>query len=128
MKTDEICLPNPWGEAAWREELRSPFGLLLVLEEDGIVVGHIAVKLVADELHITTLAVRPEHRRRGCARALVDGAFARSPNARHAHLEVRPSNAAAHALYLSLGFSEVGRRPRYYGDEDAVLMSRKLGG
>ena len=128
IETDMLCLPRPWSEAAWREELLSPFGLLLVLEEGGVVVGHIAVKLVADELHITTLAVRPEHRHQGYARALVEGAFSRSPNARHAHLEVRPSNAAALTLYRSLGFSEVGLRRRYYGDEDAVLMSRVLGG
>lgn len=128
VKTDALCLPWPWGERGWREELGSPFGLLLVLEEGGIVVGHIVVKRVADELHITTLAVRSEHRRRGYARALVEGALAESPDARHAYLEVRPSNAAARALYLSLGFVEVGRRRRYYGDEDAMLMARDLRG
>jgi len=128
METDALCLPRPWGEAGWREELRSPLGLLLVLEEGGVMAGHIAVKLVADELHITTLAVRPEHRRRGYARALVEGAFARARNVRTAFLEVRPSNVAARSLYHSLGFSEVGVRRRYYGDEDALLMSRKFGG
>jgi len=126
LETDSLCLPRPWGEAGWREELRSPFGLCLLLEKDGAVIGHIAVKRVADELHVTTLAVRPEHRRRGHARTLVEGALAESPEARHAYLEVRPSNAAARALYGSLGFVEVGRRPRYYGDEDAVLMARDL--
>ena len=126
VETEVLCLPRPWGEAGWRDELRSPFGLLLVLEESGVVVGHIAVKLVADELHITTLAVRPEHRRQGYARTLVEGAIARSPDARFAYLEVRRSNAAARALYGSLRFAEVGLRRRYYGDEDAVLMARNL--
>ena len=42
------------------------------------------------------------------------------------HLEVRPSNAAARTLYRSLGFRETGRRPRYYGDEDALLMTLDL--
>ena len=128
METDALCLPHPWGEAGWREELHSPLGLLLVLEEGGIVAGHIAVKLVADELHITTIAVRPEHRRRGYARTLVEGAFARARGVRTAFLEVRPSNVAARYLYHSLGFSEVGVRRRYYGDEDAILMSRRFGG
>lgn len=128
MKTDADSLPRPWGEAGWCEELGSPFGLQLVLEERGAVVGHIGVKLIADELHITTLAVRPEHRRRGYARVLVEGAFAEAPEARHAYLEVRPSNAAARTLYGSLGFVEVGRRRCYYGDEDAVLMTRRLAG
>jgi ribosomal-protein-alanine N-acetyltransferase len=42
------------------------------------------------------------------------------------YLEVRPANAAARALYASLGFEATGLRPRYYGDEDAVLMTRDL--
>lgn len=126
LETDALCLPRPWGEAGWREELRSPFGLCLLLEKDGAVIGHIGVKLVADELHVTTLAVRPQHRRRGHARALFEGALAESPEVRHAYLEVRPSNAAARALYDSLGFVEVGRRPRYYGNEDAVIMALDL--
>ena len=42
------------------------------------------------------------------------------------YLEVRPSNLAARALYGSLGFTETGVRPRYYGDEDALLMTLDL--
>ncbi len=128
LETDTLCLPRPWGEVGWREELRSPFNLLLVLEEGDALVGHIAVQLVGDELHITTLAVRPEHRRRGYARILVESAITGSPDARFAYLEVRPSNAAARGLYGALGFAEVGRRRRYYGDEDALLMARDLRG
>jgi ribosomal-protein-alanine N-acetyltransferase len=41
-------------------------------------------------------------------------------------LEVRPSNVAARVLYRSLGFDETGVRPRYYGDEDALLMTLDL--
>ena len=43
-------------------------------------------------------------------------------------LEVRPSNAAAIALYLKYGYEQVGRRPRYYSDngEDALIMTRAL--
>ncbi|MBA3389478.1 MAG: ribosomal protein S18-alanine N-acetyltransferase [Rubrobacter sp.] len=126
LETDALCLPRPWGEAGWRDELRSSFGLCLLLEKDGAVIGHIGVKLVADELHVTTLAVRPQHRRHGHARALFEGAIAESPEARHAYLEVRPSNAAARVLYGSLGFVEVGRRPHYYGNEDAVIMALEL--
>ena len=42
------------------------------------------------------------------------------------HLEVRPTNAAAITLYESLGFAQTGRRRRYYGDEDALLMTLDL--
>jgi ribosomal-protein-alanine N-acetyltransferase len=37
-------------------------------------------------------------------------------------LEVRVSNMAAVALYKRLGFSVEGIRPKYYIDEDALIM------
>jgi ribosomal-protein-alanine N-acetyltransferase len=126
MEIDSLCLPRPWSEAVWREELESPFGLYLILEEGGEIFGQIGVRHVLDELHITTLAVRPERRRQGHARTLVDAALAAFPGARRVHLEVRPSNAAARALYETLGFATTGLRRRYYGDEDALLMTLDL--
>ena len=126
MEIDSLCLSRSWSEAVWREELESPFGLYLVLEEGGEIFGQIGVRHVLDELHITTLAVRPERRRRGHARTLVNAALAAFPGARRVHLEVRPSNAAARELYEAMGFSTTGLRRRYYGDEDALLMTLDL--
>jgi ribosomal-protein-alanine N-acetyltransferase len=126
MEIDALCLPRPWSEAIWRGELDSPHGLYMVVEDRGEVSGQIGVRHVLGELHITTIAIRPEYRRRGHARALIGAALAAYPKARHVHLEVRPSNAAAVALYESLGFRATGRRPRYYGDEDALLMTLDL--
>jgi ribosomal-protein-alanine N-acetyltransferase len=126
MEIDALCLPRPWSAAIWRGELASPYGLYLVIEDGGELSGHIGVRHVLGELHITTIAVRPEYRRRGHARALIGAALAAYPHAAYVHLEVRPTNAAAVALYESLGFSATGRRPRYYGDEDALLMTLNL--
>jgi ribosomal-protein-alanine N-acetyltransferase len=126
MQIDSLCFPRPWSERVWREELESPFGYYLVLEEEGEIFGHIGVRHVLDELHITTVAVLPEHRRRGYARILIGAGLAAFPDARRVHLEVRPTNAAALALYEALGFAITGRRRRYYGDEDALLMTLDL--
>ena len=41
-------------------------------------------------------------------------------------LEVRASNLAARRLYESMSFRLVGLRARYYGDEDAAIMSAEL--
>ena len=126
MEIDALCLPRPWSPAIWRGELGSPYGLYLVIEDRGEVSGQIGIRHVLGELHITTIAVRPEYRRRGHARSLIGAALAAYPNATQVHLEVRPTNVAALALYESLGFRETGRRPRYYGDEDALLMTLNL--
>jgi ribosomal-protein-alanine N-acetyltransferase len=50
-----------------------------------------------------------------------------SRGVRTAFLEVRESNAAALSLYKSRGFSEIGRRSKYYRRpvEDALVL-RKL--
>jgi ribosomal-protein-alanine N-acetyltransferase len=126
MEIDTLCLARPWSAAIWRGELTSPYGLYLVIEDRDKVSGHIGVRHVLGELHITTIAVRPEYRRRGHARALVGAALAAYPKANYVHLEVRPTNGAAISLYESLGFRITGRRPRYYGDEDALLMTLNL--
>jgi [ribosomal protein S18]-alanine N-acetyltransferase len=125
MEIDRQSLPRSWSEAVWREELESPLSLYLVLEEGGVVSGHIGVKRVADEAHVMTLAVLPERRRRGFAQRLVEAALAAptSTGVRRVYLEVRPSNLAARALYASLGFVQTGARPGYYGDEDALLLT-----
>jgi [ribosomal protein S18]-alanine N-acetyltransferase len=93
--------------------------------------GYLIFWVVLDEMHILNLAVHLDHRRRGIARQLLAAglAQARELGAELAWLEVRPSNAAARALYASFAFKEVGRRPRYYDDtqEDALLLTLEWG-
>jgi ribosomal-protein-alanine N-acetyltransferase len=52
--------------------------------------------------------------------ALIESAIA--SGARHLTLEVRKENEAARALYSRLGLAPVGVRPRYYGDDDALIL------
>ncbi len=126
MQLDALCIPRPWSEAVWREELESRFSLYLLLEEGDEIFGQIGVRHVLGEVHITTLAVHPDRRRQGHARTLIGAALAAFPEARRVHLEVRQSNTPARALYNALGFSTTGLRRRYYGDEDALLMTLDL--
>ena len=128
MEVARASLPQPWSERVWREELASVFGVYLVLQRGSDVSGFVGVKRVADEAHVMTLAVPPGSRRRGLGRALVRAALAAPALAgvRQVHLEVRPSNGTARALYASLGFVETGVRKDYYGDEDALLMTLGL--
>ena len=93
-----------------------------VAEQDGRILGFLVLlPLGQDEAEILNIAVEPASQRRGVARALLLHAAARS-----LFLEVRASNAAARAFYLSLGFAETGRRRLYYANppEDAILLSR----
>ncbi|MEJ7819781.1 MAG: ribosomal protein S18-alanine N-acetyltransferase [Rubrobacteraceae bacterium] len=126
LALDTECLPCPWSVGVWREELRSPHSMYFAIKEEGRIVAQIGLKFILDEAHVMTIAVYPSHRRRGYARALIQAALDAAPQARAVHLEVRPSNTAARALYESLGFDVTAQRPGYYGDEDALLMTLNL--
>jgi ribosomal-protein-alanine N-acetyltransferase len=85
---------------------------------------------VADECHLLDLAVHPDYRRRGIARALLDNVIQelRIEGCRFFYLEVRSSNYAARKLYEKFGFNMVGIRKGYYVNpaEDAVIMMMEL--
>lgn len=87
---------------------------------------------LGEEAEIFDLAVLQDHRRRGHARFLLTNflELARELRLRDIFLEVRESNAAAIALYRTIGFIQSGRRPDYYRDpvETALLFHRKLTG
>jgi ribosomal-protein-alanine acetyltransferase len=120
------CLREAWSRSGYAEGLARPSARGLLAREGEEAVGFLLADRVRDEIHVLAVAVVPEQRRRGIARALVLAALARAAGegATRAHLEVRAGNAAALALYGSLGFAEVGRRPRYYTDgEDALLLT-----
>jgi [ribosomal protein S18]-alanine N-acetyltransferase len=91
--------------------------------------GMLLARVAGDEAEILTLAVEPRIRRRGVATALLTKvlAEARQRGARAVLLEVSVGNAAARALYGRAGFTEVGRRPRYYADgSDAIILRVEL--
>jgi ribosomal-protein-alanine N-acetyltransferase len=125
---------NPWSRDMLARELRnSDVARVYVLRgPDGQLLAFCSCWFVFDELHINTLAVRIEERRRGLATRLLRFLFAEAAAAglTRATLEVRRSNEAALRLYERLGFEVRGIRPNYYSQpvEDAlILWSRKLG-
>ena len=83
--------------------------------------------IMADEAHLTNIAVRELYRHQGIGEVLLISAIdlATELNARIITLEVRASNTVAQSLYRKYGFTQTGLRRSYYTDnrEDAVLMS-----
>ena len=73
--------------------------------------------------HIISIAIHPEHRRKGIGRALIQRVIG-SPHIRRVWAEVRKSNHGAQAFYFQLGFRTVGLASGYYGDEDALIVER----
>jgi ribosomal-protein-alanine N-acetyltransferase len=90
------------------------------------IVGYAGLWLMADEAHVTTIAVHPKYRGAGIGERLLLQMIdtARGVRARWLTLEVRRSNEVAQALYRKYTFKEMGVRRRYYSDnsEDALVM------
>ncbi len=122
---ESCCFADPWSESALREELANPHARFLVALDGDTVVGYLGCHHVMYEAFIANVAVSPDHRRRSIGRALVEAAKQDAAALDRLTLEVRVSNAAAIALYRSLGFVEDGIRPRFYAHptEDAAIYS-----
>lgn len=120
-----------WDEAAFAALLDQPYCFACVHEAFDPALGETApcgmalLRIAADEAELLTIGVRPAARGRGVGSALLTRSLAEcaAGGAGRVYLEVAPGNAPAYALYLRHGFTEAGRRRRYYQDgSDALVM------
>lgn len=120
---------TPWSLPMFVLELSKPSGICLVVADGKALAGYLICARYDRAWHIMNIAVDPHRRRRGIARALLDGLLERAGADADYTLEVRVSNEPAIALYTSYGFRNVGTRRRYYVDtgEDAIVMWRAVG-
>jgi [ribosomal protein S18]-alanine N-acetyltransferase len=125
---ERVSYPTPWSRSMFAGELAKPSSLSLGAfdPESGELVGYLVISRYVDAWHVMNVAVTPEHRRRGIARALLDRLFevTASDERRGYTLEVRVSNEGAIKLYEAMGFVARGVRRGYYTDnrEDALIM------
>lgn len=146
--------PSMWPQTAYRRELANKIARYTVITElrdelepapagvwdkirrivgveaasaNDYLLGFIGVWLMAGEAHVVTVAVRRSHRRMGIGERLLIAAIEQAMEFGQdvVTLEVRASNDAARRLYEKYGFNNVGRRVRYYTDnnEDAIIMT-----
>jgi len=94
---------------------------------DDSIAGFAGIWVMADEAHITNIAVRKRYQCQGIGELMLIHIteLARVLKADIMTLEVRVSNSVAQSLYKKYGYTQVGVRRAYYTDnrEDGVLMS-----
>jgi len=128
LEIDRSSFTLPWTERAYRYEVEeNKAARCWVATLDDRVVAMLVLWIILDEAHIATVATHPHYRRQGLGSRLLTRALvsAHEEGAVKALLEVRARHTTAQKLYRNLGFVEVGRRPKYYhdNDEDALLMT-----
>lgn len=104
-----------WSPGAIAALLAMPGAVgLVALSPAGDPLGFVIARAIADEGEILTLCVAAAARRQGVATALIGKLRQLLAPRQRIVLEVAVTNHVATRLYETLGFQEVGRRPRYY--------------
>jgi ribosomal-protein-alanine N-acetyltransferase len=125
---EHASYPFPWSAGIFRDCLQAGHNCWVLVHE-GDIAGYGILSVAAGEAHVLNICIGGAYRGLGYGRRmmrrLVD--LARWYGVERIFLEVRPSNPVAKALYDSLGFHEIGRRPAYYpaehGREEAIVMA-----
>ena len=119
------------GSTAWskddmiKEITKNELAKYVVVEVDGAIRGYGGLWRVADEGHITNVAVHPQWRRKHIGSSVLISMLdiGEQNGIKRFTLEVRESNVAAIKMYRRFGFKEEGIRKKYYDNkENAIIM------
>ena len=128
-RVEAACMPVPWSRQSFWEEASHTDAYYLIardVDRDNLIVAYAGCWVLANEGHITNVAVDPDYQGQGLGRRLMNELTSRvkALGVESMTLEVRPSNTVAINLYTSLGFRSVGQRPKYYTNpvEAAEIM------
>jgi ribosomal-protein-alanine N-acetyltransferase len=131
VEIERQSYPHPWTQIIFGDCLLAGYSSW-ICGRNGMIEAYGIISVAADEAHLLNICVRKESRQQGIGRKMLRHlvAIARRHNTEVIFLEVRPSNAAARALYEDEGFNELGNRRDYYpagdGREDALILARTL--
>lgn len=128
LQIEKQCFSVPFTRDQLLSQMPDETHVFIAAEaENGELLGYVGMMHVLDEGYISNVAVAPEFRRMGIADALIKELLSIAARLElcFVTLEVRESNAPARALYNKHGFTDVGRRKKYYTlpTEDAILMT-----
>ncbi len=127
---ERLSFVDPWSRMMFHTHLDGGVNTFLVAEGAAGVTGFTIAYTVADEAELLNLAVHPDARGLGLGMILLDAIMTRcaAQGGRMMVLDVRESNTIARALYARRGFTQVGRRRRYYHEpeEDALVLQAVL--
>jgi len=122
---------DPWPAAAFNRELASTNNhYVCARSADGVLVGYAGISRLGRrppfEYEVHTIGVDPAFQGQGIGRRLLNELLEFAGGG-VVYLEVRTDNAAAIALYRSVGFAQIGLRRRYYrvSGADAYTMRRE---
>lgn len=132
MPIENAVYPFPWSRGNFEDSLKAGYAGQCLRDAALRLVGYAIIMSVVDEWHVLNFTIAPTQQGKGLGKQLLNTLLIQARQAEQTSmlLEVRASNRIAHALYLSLGFEEIGRRKGYYpavdGREDALVLRHAL--
>lgn len=124
-----LVFPNPWPKSFFENDLHKHNTIALVADNDGEIKGYALADCVADELHITNIAVDPQYQHQSIGKSLLSALekIGRERDCIYAYLEVRVNNINAINFYKKFGYQILQIRKSYYLDgTDAYVMAKEL--
>lgn len=123
---DHNVLKTNWHERLYLEEITNKNTHFWILELEGLIVGFLAIKVIADEGEILQFAVDPVYQGQGFGSLLIDYAL-ENLNIMDLFLEVADSNEIARKFYKKYDFQLMRIRKNYYGpDQNGIEMRKRL--
>ncbi|MEC9091398.1 MAG: ribosomal protein S18-alanine N-acetyltransferase [Planctomycetota bacterium] len=130
LQIESSSFEFPWLEDDFIRCLRQRNCIGMVAEYDERVVGFMIYELHKNQLRVLNFAVRPDIRRGGIGRQMIDKLIGKlTPQRRNRiMLEVRETNLSAQLFFRKAGFRAVSVLRDYYDDttEDAYVMQYRF--
>lgn len=99
---------------------------ILTIKEKNKLIGFIHYSRIYECLEIQNIIVDKMWKNKGYASALLDNLIQNNKDAKKILLEVNENNEEAIKFYQKHKFVEINRRPKYYQNDDAIIMERVL--
>ncbi len=131
MRIEKETFREPWNEPSFIQRHMVEPKLFLVAEKRRQIVAYIvgSVEFIGQPFgHVMNLAVKNSMRRSGIGSMLLSRLedLFKKRKVQTAYLEVRKSNKEAIKMYQKRGYKKIRNLPRYYLNEDGLLMTKHI--
>ena len=126
--TLETDFDNFWNYNILSEELQNDSSIYLCCKINSEIIGFAGISIILDTAELNNIVIKKDKRGNGFSSLLLSQLIdiAKSHKCKFLNLEVASNNKVAIHLYENFGFKQVGMRPKYYDEIDALLFTLML--
>ena len=114
-----------WNYNILKKELEDQNSIYIVCKNNNEIVALAGITIILDTAELNYIVVKKSYRGNGISFLILEKIidFAKKNNCQHINLEVSSLNTVAINLYKKFNFKQVGLRPNYYTNSDALLFT-----